>query len=893
MNKLYYGIDLGTTNSAIAYGHMEANENIVTRICKISRNGKEGGQENKDTLPSVVYYKKDFKKGGITAIVGDFAKNQYGKKYGYVMKSVKNYMGSYGELPLDKEIEDQSPEAISAQILKHLLRGIKEKLSLDDYPRDVIITIPASFDPDMCEATLKAAEISGLEVKDENGKYRDILLYEPKAVIYNVINMMENGEIPKNTIDFSKEKNILVFDLGGGTLDVALYRVKNSKLGKFPIIDEISVGRYTSIGGDTFDSLLGRELSKIFLEYNDLSPKDVNMDELNQIMEGKAEFIKLELSDKVFNSKYTGKKIDDNEEFEIVEMGLYKGMEFEAYLTKKEIENILNPVMGNNLSLDFVGKMDKLQGQDINNIIYPVLDVLDKAKKQDKDFQVDGIILNGGMTRFYLIEERLKKLFQIDPIKVNDPDLSVARGAAYYHYCLDKYESIREQYLKEVKEVNKDTIKEKEIQREILGKVVLNETINLALDKGYVKSLVEAGRELPTGDIIYENLFYLPRDTNKMELPFYLGRGETTELPNRKIASRVINFKRNYPKGTPINFIVNIDRNKNLTLSGYLGENKNEIIDIIIETNVGKDGAKGGFLKIATQEEKRLNVKMELEILKSMGKNLEKLYKENRIDYKKAIQRMDDVLHQISLCTNKVEFQHGALDILFTLENSKELKGYIFDLLNIIGDTLTEKSKKILLSNIKGMLNDFVLGNIRNRKNIKKAIGLLGNYKENEKLLRDLLNGKYGNIYFQEIAEALGKISEDNPELLTRALKKKEWNLEDRALINSLGNIYGRGKKVEERIYSLGDRLVNLILEEESLREISIISLGKIFDRREIREINLKDKIIEKYIKTLEEEFRYKELDDKFKEILEINLNLMKGLPLNGEEEKIYEKMIG
>ena len=115
-------------------------------------------------------------------------------------------MGTYEELSLDKKIEDKRPEEVSSKILKHLLAGVKDKLSLSEEPQNVIITIPASFDSDQCNATLEAAYLAGLTTKDKNGNYiKDVLLYEPKAVIYNVANMIANDEIPSTIINFNDE----------------------------------------------------------------------------------------------------------------------------------------------------------------------------------------------------------------------------------------------------------------------------------------------------------------------------------------------------------------------------------------------------------------------------------------------------------------------------------------------------------------------------------------------------------------------------------------------------------------------------------------------------------------------------------------------------------------
>ena len=86
--------------------------------------------------------------------------------------------------------------------------------------------MPASFNPVQREATLRAAEIAGLEVRESNGNYRDdVLLSEPEAVIYDVLNQVQNGKI-NLPIDFNTQKKVLVFDIGGGTLDITLHEIQ-------------------------------------------------------------------------------------------------------------------------------------------------------------------------------------------------------------------------------------------------------------------------------------------------------------------------------------------------------------------------------------------------------------------------------------------------------------------------------------------------------------------------------------------------------------------------------------------------------------------------------------------------------------------------------------------
>ena len=83
--------------------------------------------------------------------------------------------------------------------------------------KDAVITVPANFDSVMCQATRDAAALAGIQVTNKDGSERAVLLSEPNAVIYDLINQVQNGEISNHIIDLNSEKNVLVFDLGGGT----------------------------------------------------------------------------------------------------------------------------------------------------------------------------------------------------------------------------------------------------------------------------------------------------------------------------------------------------------------------------------------------------------------------------------------------------------------------------------------------------------------------------------------------------------------------------------------------------------------------------------------------------------------------------------------------------
>lgn len=901
--QIYLAIDLGTTNSALAYGYPNGENKFITQACKINSIGKEGGIEAKELLKSVVYFKYDPKTQEFKAIVGDFAKNQYGKKYGSVIKSVKNFMGSTVPLDLDSRIGEKKPEDISALILKHLLVGVKDKLSLSEIPKDVIITIPASFDSDQCNATLKAGELSGLNLRDENGNYkRSNLLYEPKAVIYNIANMVSLGEIPQAIVDFSQKKNVMVFDLGGGTLDVALYEVKNNEKYNFPVINEIAVGRYTRIGGDDFDNLLAKDLVNKFLDYTGMSSNEINMSEITQIMESKAEYLKLELSDKVFNSKFVGTTISDDEEFEISEMDIYKGAEFEAYFTKREIENILSPIMGNHLKKEDINRIDNLSSEkDVNNIIYPILDVLAKAKESRYSTEVDAIILNGGMTKFYLIKDRIEKFFGITPITVNDPDLAVAKGAVFYQYCLEK---IGLHNIQEEKKAKKIVTKNAENSTLLeLGTTIVNEDINLGITKGYVRKLIKAGTKLPTGDIELEP-FKIPVGTNKIELPIYLGRGTRSDFPNRKIANRVINLKKSYAPGTLVTLIVNVDENKLLTLSGYVGENKDEKIEVNIDTgNSEKTNEKS--TKITSNSYDKINPAIEMETLKVNTEILENVKKQNKgsgvmhpqLKQKQtnAKFKISETISAIKGCSNKGDFEKLLLEKLNSLDNSKILKEVLLDLGANIFPHMSLQGKDNFMRTCRNIVNANIMRNNLNKDTITKAIIALGEIGDYTSIpqLEKLISEPNARNYIVNIVRTLGKLAPDNDILAKRFMDISFDNIEIDPYIYAVGksfsrNVSGRNDKQLEKLV---EKLMKILKQEKQNRDMALLAIGEICNSLDEVKYKMNEKFVEKIGKELAIYIRNCE-DIHHRERGNLILNVIFGLQLTEVEKDQWKGMI-
>ena len=205
MSKII-GIDLGTTNSAVAV--LEGGE------AKIIAN-----PEGNRTTPSVV----SFKNGEIQ--VGEVAKRQAVTNPNTI-SSIKRHMGEAG-YKVDVEGKSYTPQEVSAMILQYL-KGFAEDY-LGEKVEKAVITVPAYFNDAQRQATKDAGKIAGLEVER--------IVNEPTA-----------AALAYGLDKTDKDEKILVFDLGGGTFDVSILELGDG------VFDVLSTAGYNNLGGDDFDN---------------------------------------------------------------------------------------------------------------------------------------------------------------------------------------------------------------------------------------------------------------------------------------------------------------------------------------------------------------------------------------------------------------------------------------------------------------------------------------------------------------------------------------------------------------------------------------------------------------------------------------------------------------
>jgi len=364
------GIDLGTTNSAVAV--MEAGEPSVLE-------NSEGGR----TTPSVVAVNP---KTG-ERYVGMVAKRQavtnpentvYSVKrlIGRKFEEVKNEAalagfqinaGKGGDAAVHMGDRDYSPPEISAMILQKLKADAETKLG--ETITQAVITVPAYFSDSQRQATKDAGQIAGLEVLR--------IINEPTAA------SLAYG------LDKKTDELIAVFDLGGGTFDISILHIGDG------VFEVKSTNGDTRLGGDDFDQVIIEWLADEFKRDQGIDLRQDRM-ALQRLKEA-AERAKIELS--------TVAQTEINLPFVTADSSGPKHMAIT--LTR--------------------AKLEQLTGDLIERTVAPCRQAIEDAGIKQAD--IAQVVLVGGMTRMPSVIEKAKQVFGQEPHKGVNPDEVVAIGA--------------------------------------------------------------------------------------------------------------------------------------------------------------------------------------------------------------------------------------------------------------------------------------------------------------------------------------------------------------------------------------------------------------------------------------------------------------------------------
>jgi len=371
MSKII-GIDLGTTNSAMAY-MSGGKPNIIAN--------SQGGR----LTPSVVATDE---KG--ETLVGAPAKNQAVTNPEGTIYSVKRLIGRPWDDPEVQKDRDllpfemrksksdgvevkmgdnwYTPQEISAKILAKMKKDAEEFLG--EKVTDAVITVPAYFDDSQRQATKDAGKIAGLNVQR--------IVNEPTAAA------LAYG------LDNHKDEKIAIFDLGGGTFDISILEIGDG------VFEVLSTNGDTHLGGDDFDQKIIDKLAKDFKDSDGVDLKE-DRTALQRLKEA-AEKAKIELS--------------TSEETEINIPYITATSSGPKHLKVKMSR----------------ADLEKLTSDLIDSTAKPCEKAIKDAKVTKEE--IDQVLLVGGMTRMPAVIKKVKEIFGKEPNKSVNPDEVVAIGAA-------------------------------------------------------------------------------------------------------------------------------------------------------------------------------------------------------------------------------------------------------------------------------------------------------------------------------------------------------------------------------------------------------------------------------------------------------------------------------
>jgi molecular chaperone DnaK len=360
-----FGIDLGTTNSAIA--------KFADGKVQLFQNPFDPGNY---TLPSVVAFQDN------RIIAGKKAKEWLERDPQSVIGRFKRKMGTSEKYDIKSIGTTKTPVELSAIILKEL----RTFLPHWEYPEAGVITIPASFDTIQANATKEAASQAGFR--------QVLLLQEPIAASLAYANMKKDTGLP--------DGQWLVYDLGGGTFDVALIRVKE---GDMKVMDHEGDN---FLGGTDFDNLIVEKL-------------------LIPAIKDRYHFGELEHEMKSARGKYNAKYF----------VLLQQAEEAKIVLSSKTstIISIDGMTDENNTPVDFEytitrAAFNELISSYVDDTIRMVQQIITRNRLRAKDLHF--VLMVGGSTFIPYVRQRVEEVLQVTVNCEIDPITAVAAGAAYY-----------------------------------------------------------------------------------------------------------------------------------------------------------------------------------------------------------------------------------------------------------------------------------------------------------------------------------------------------------------------------------------------------------------------------------------------------------------------------
>lgn len=521
-STFYCGIDLGTTNSTLSVIEIRRRTDDPIKNLKtvpIYQYNKDfnGIDKAQTLLPSYLF----FKVGKKEVFTGYYAKHVYslGDRPMQTVTAVKTRIGSDSSVAVpDYEsgiIQEFDMTQCSSLLLRTIWESFKEQYG--EEIDNVVITVPAAFNTDEREATMNAALLAGFKKIE--------ILDEPTATLLYFINGGDNAlnNLDEN-VEIEDNDYVLVYDLGGGTLDVCIARIYYDE-NEQRAIEILSRSPREDFGGNDFDQQLG----SYFLydwervrESIENRPSDAQNTIISRIV-SHAENYKIDLNEKILDKIDNPRmlqRVKSEAVFEVI-----AGMKVDTSLNKETLDNVFWTLT-----------------EPSGPILKPVKRCLGEAGLRPE--QISKVVMTGGMTKYYSVRKTLEDFFG-DDVRIFEVDAqnSVSKGAAIHCYNSDP----KNQWL------DKLSIRDR-----------MADDIFVRIKDKFIKIIP---REVTTDESGTFN--YVIPENRMLKIPIFLYHGLNENDPSSftPIAGKYIELTQDYKKDDIICLQWRMDKNKIIYIS--------------------------------------------------------------------------------------------------------------------------------------------------------------------------------------------------------------------------------------------------------------------------------------------------------------------------------------
>lgn len=403
------GIDLGTTNTVVSTARVGVTGAVEVTTEKITQITDDWEMVEDALLPSILYVDAGER------FVGRRAKAMKDQNTSRVIFNSKNFIGDETvKWCIDNQV--YTPELVASYFLSAVRKHLMSKYNSEESLKSAVITVPASFELDQKNATINAAKMAGFDDSI-------VLISEPTAAMLDFINEQMKIEDAHRDLDFRNFKKVLVFDLGGGTCDVAILSIKMQ--GKEIHVEELGVSQHTLVGGTNFDIYALNGVIADYEKQNNVSLKKIltpeKYTELQATLNVRLEQAKMRFSSQYFTRKdnYSDyKKLTEDLKVTIQIPYILNGEPFKFDLTMARYNTYISPLLSEENSHE--------------NIITPIDEAIRASGISKSD--LDYVFCVGGMTKYPEIKTAVSEYLNKPIYDYFDTMRSVSRGASIYHH---------------------------------------------------------------------------------------------------------------------------------------------------------------------------------------------------------------------------------------------------------------------------------------------------------------------------------------------------------------------------------------------------------------------------------------------------------------------------